>query len=55
LAAAESAPGPAWFRTCAIADSGPLTLQFVFEDYIEHMVHHLEHIGVKVDDLRTGN
>ncbi len=55
LAAAESAPDSAWSRTCSVADSGPLTLQFVFEDYIRHILHHLEHIGITVSDLRTEN
>ena len=51
LAAAEAVSDPAWSRTCTIADSQPLTLKFVFEDYIEHMIHHLKHIGIEVDDL----
>jgi hypothetical protein len=50
LAAAESAPDSAWSHTLTIAGSASLTLQFVFEDYIAHMVHHLEHIGVEVRD-----
>jgi DinB superfamily len=52
LAAAEAVPDPAWSRTCSIADSQPLTLKFVFEDYIEHMLHHLVHIGIEVEDLK---
>ena len=48
LAAAETVPDAAWSRTCTIADSQPLTLKFVFEDYIEHMMHHLRHIGIEV-------
>jgi len=52
LAAAEAVPNSAWSRTCTIADSEPLTLKFVFEDYIDHMTHHLHHIGIKVDDLK---
>lgn len=52
LAAAEAVPDPAWSRTCTIADSLPLTLKFVFEDYIDHMVHHLKHIGVQVNDRK---
>ena len=51
LAAAEAAPDSAWRRTCTIADSAPLTLQFVFDDYLDHMLHHLRHMGVEVDDL----
>jgi len=49
LAAAEAADPSAWSRTCTIADSQPLTLKFVFEDYLEHMKHHLKHIGIKID------
>ena len=52
LAAAEAVPDSAvWSRTCTIADSAPLTLQFVFDDYVGHMLHHLRHIGVAVEDL----
>ena len=50
LIAAEAVPDSAWSRTCTIADSGPLTLQFVFEDYVAHMLHHLKHIGVDLTD-----
>ena len=46
LAAAEAVPESAWSRTLTVRGSGPLTLQFVFEDYVAHMVHHLEHIGI---------
>jgi uncharacterized damage-inducible protein DinB len=49
LAAADAVPDSAWSRTCTIGDSEPLTLQFVFEDYLQHMIHHLTHIGIKVD------
>jgi len=51
LAAAESVPDSAWSRTCTIADSAPLTLKFVFDDYVNHMLHHLRHTGVDLDDL----
>jgi hypothetical protein len=54
LAAARAVPDSEWSRTCTIADSKALTLKFVFEDYLEHMIHHLEHIGIQVDDLKTG-
>ena len=53
LAAAEAAPESAWARTLTIADSAPLTLKFVFDDYVRHMVHHLRHMGVEVDDLMS--
>src|SRR5271157_2216351 len=52
LAAAEAVPDGAWLRTCTIGGSGPLTLQFVFEDYLDHMRHHLEHMKVQAEDLR---
>ena len=53
LAAAEAVPDSTWSRTCTIADSAPLTLKFVFDDYLDHMLHHLRHIGVEVDDLAS--
>jgi DinB family protein len=52
LTAARAAADAAWSRTCTIADSQPLTLKFVFEDYIAHMLHHLQHIGIEMDDLK---
>ena len=51
LAAAEAVPDSSWTRTCTIADSGPLTLRFVFDDYIHHMLEHLRHMGIEVDDF----
>jgi len=53
LAAAEAVPDAAWSRTLTVAGSEPLTLQFVFEDYVTHMLHHLQHIGIEVDDIRS--
>ena len=53
LAAAEAVPDSAWSRTLTVAGSEPLTLQFVFEDYVAHMQHHLQHIGIEVDDIRS--
>lgn len=50
LAAAESVPESAWAHTLTIAGSAPQTLQFVFEDYLAHMAHHLEHVGIEVRD-----
>jgi hypothetical protein len=26
-------------------------LQFVFDDYVDHLLHHLRHMGVEVEDL----
>lgn len=51
LAAAEAVPELAWVRTCTIGDSEPMTLKFVVDDYVDHMVHHLRHIGIELDDL----
>ncbi len=51
LAAAEAVPDSGWSRPLTIADSAPLTLQFVFDDYIQHMLEHLRHMGVEVDDF----
>ena len=51
LAAAEVATDSAPSRTLTIGDSQPLTLQFVFDDYVDHMLHHLRHMGVNVEDL----
>ncbi len=53
LAAAESVPDAAWSHTLTIAGSAPLTLQFVFEDYVAHMLHHLQHIGIATDDITS--
>jgi hypothetical protein len=52
LAAVESSSEAAWQRTCTIGRSAPVTLQFVFEDYVDHMLHHLQHIGIEVGDFR---
>jgi len=51
LAAAESAPNSAWPNTLSVGDSGSMKLDFVFEDYVAHMVHHLKHIGINLDDV----
>ncbi len=53
LAAADAVPDSSWSRTCTVAGSEPLTLKFIFEDYIDHMMHHLRHIGIEVDDLKS--
>jgi hypothetical protein len=44
-------PDSAWSHTLTVAGSEPLTLQFVFDDYVTHMLHHLQHIGIATDDL----
>lgn len=51
LAAAESAPDGAWSHTLSVGGSEPMTLRFVLDDYVDHMVSHLRHIGVEVDDI----
>ena len=53
LAAAESVPEAAWSHTLTVAGSEPLTLRFVFEDYVAHMLHHLQHLGIATDDLTS--
>jgi len=55
LAAAEAATDGAWSRTLTIGGAAPVTLQFVFDDYIEHMLEHLRHMGVEVEDLAPAN
>lgn len=51
LAAAAAVPDSAWSKTLTVAGSAPLTLQFVFDDYVTHMVHHLQHIGIETADI----
>ena len=53
LAAAEAVPDSAWSKTLTVAGSEPLTLQFVFDDYLTHMVHHLQHIGIETSDITS--
>jgi DinB superfamily len=53
LAAAEAVPDSAWPQTLTVAGSEPLTLEFVFDDYVAHMLHHLRHIGIEVDDIAS--
>lgn len=55
LAAASAVPPNGWHRTSTIAGSAPVTLAFVFQDYLHHMVHHFRHIGVAVDDLLSAD
>jgi hypothetical protein len=53
LAAAEAIPDSGWARTLTVAGSEPLTLQFVVEDYVAHMLHHLRHIGIETGDITS--
>lgn len=50
LAAVEAVDSAGWSRTCTIAGSEPRTIEFVFGDYFDHMVHHLRHIGVVIPE-----
>lgn len=52
LTAARAASDSAWCRTLTIGNSAKLMLRFVFDDYLDHMIDHLEHMGVQVADLR---
>ena len=52
LAAARRIPSAALARTCTVEGSQPLTLEFVIEDYVDHMVHHLQHIGLALNEFR---
>jgi hypothetical protein len=53
LAAAEAVPASAWSRTLTVAGSEPLTLHFVFDDYLVHLRHHLQHIGIETGDVAS--
>lgn len=53
LSAAEAAPESAWLHTLTVGGSEPMTLSFIFDDYIAHMAVHLRHIGIEVDDVLT--
>ena len=54
LAAAESVPHSAWSHKLRVGNSESMTLEFVFDDYLAHMVHHLKHIGIELDDIQVG-
>jgi hypothetical protein len=32
-----------------IADDNPVTLEFVMIDYVRHLLHHLEQIGIAIE------
>lgn len=44
-----------WSRTLTIAGSEPLTLKFVLQDYVAHMLHHMKHIGIDCTDSGLTN
>ncbi len=39
-------PAEKWQTECNIGDSAPVTLEFVARDYLRHLKHHLQQIGV---------
>ena len=51
LQAARRVPAAAYGRKCKVGGT-EMTLEFVIEDYIDHMVHHLGHIGIVVSEFR---
>jgi hypothetical protein len=52
LMAADEVSAESWKRPC-VFDGKPATLEFMFTDYVEHALHHLEHIGIDIVDLKT--
>ncbi len=52
LHASQRVTAGAMARQCTIGTSQPMTLGFVIEDYVDHMVHHLSHIGIAVTEFR---
>jgi len=52
LAAVRRVPQSALGRTCTIGGGKTMTLAFVIEDYVDHLVHHLQHIGIALDPFR---
>lgn len=51
LSAARRVPQSAWPRQCSVGKT-EMTLEFLVEDYVDHMVHHLQHIGVELKQFR---
>src|SRR6201986_4900763 len=52
FSSAKDVSAEGWTGRLTIAGSEPLTLQFVFEHYLAHMLHPLRHIGIAVDDIK---
>jgi hypothetical protein len=50
LMAAEGVSNDLWNRPCNFVGK-PVTLEFLFTDYVRHALHHLRHIGVSVDEF----
>jgi hypothetical protein len=40
----EAIPADRFTAQCRIGDGSPVTLEFLIDDYIVHMQHHLDHI-----------
>ena len=49
--AADALPPDAWRREASIGDDEPRTLAWIIDDYVQHLVHHLTHIGVTLNDV----
>lgn len=39
-------PAEKWQTECVIGDSAPVTLEFVARDYVRHLKHHLQQMGI---------
>jgi hypothetical protein len=52
LMAVKNVEAGSWKRPCVI-DGKPATLEFLFTDYVQHALHHLQHIGIDVKAFRT--
>lgn len=49
--AARRVPAAALTRRCSVGKQ-EMSLEFLIEDYVDHVVHHLQHIGVDVRQYR---
>lgn len=45
LMVVDRLPEESWRRTC-VFDDKPVTLEFLFTDYVRHALHHLQHMGL---------
>jgi hypothetical protein len=46
LHAARAASPDSWERLCTVGGAAPVTLAYVLEDYVRHLRHHLQRLGV---------
>jgi DinB superfamily len=44
-AAVDAISESVWTRELSVNGSAPMTIRFLFDDYVKHMLHHLGHIG----------